>query len=78
MWVIMDVLIHNGCRNLNLGPTTKVRACKGAGQEGSSRVTSHALKSVRECEGINLHTPKWAHTLGVGIPTDSQIFWVQL
>jgi hypothetical protein len=35
---------------------------------------SHALKSVRECERMNLHTPKWAPTLGVGIPMDSQIF----
>jgi hypothetical protein len=37
---------------------TKVRACKGAGQEGSPEVTSHAHGSVGECEGMNLHTPK--------------------
>jgi len=26
------------CRNLNLGLTTKVRACKGVGQEGSMEI----------------------------------------
>jgi hypothetical protein len=34
---------------------TKVRACKGAGQEGSLRVTFHVPKSVGECEGMNPH-----------------------
>jgi hypothetical protein len=37
-------------------------------------VTSHALGSARECEGINLHTPKGTPTLGVGVPVDSRIF----
>jgi hypothetical protein len=46
------------CRNLNLGLANKARACRGVGQEGSSRVTSHVSDSVRECEGMNLHTPK--------------------
>jgi hypothetical protein len=46
------------CHNLSLGLTTKVRACKCAGQEGSPWVTSHAPESVRECEGMNPHTPK--------------------
>ncbi len=45
------------CRNLNLGLATKV-ACKGAGQEGSPRVTSYAFGSVEKCEGMNLHIPK--------------------
>jgi hypothetical protein len=40
------------------GLATKARACKGAGQEGSPRVTSHAPRSVGECEGMNPHTPK--------------------
>ncbi len=31
---------------------------KGAGQEGNSGVTTLALGSVRECEGMNPHTPK--------------------
>ncbi len=46
------------CYNPNLGLVTKARACKGVGQEGSSRVTSHVLGSVGECEGMNPHTPK--------------------
>ncbi len=41
-----------------LGLMTKPRACKGAGQERSPRVTSHVPGSVGECEGMNLHTPK--------------------
>jgi hypothetical protein len=44
---------------------TKVRACKVAGQEGSPGVTLHAPRSVRKCEGMNLHTFKGAYTLGV-------------
>ncbi len=63
---------------LALGFTTKAKAYKGAGQEGSMGVTSHALGSVGECEGMNLHTPKWAPTLGVGVLMDSQIFIEQL
>jgi len=44
--------------NPNLGLATKARVCKGAGQEGSPRVTSHAPGSVGDCEGMNLHTLK--------------------
>jgi len=54
------------------------KACKVAGQEGSPGVTSHAPKSVGECEGMNPHTPKGTPTLGIGIPVDSQIFKEQL
>jgi hypothetical protein len=46
------------CYSLSLGLTTKVRACKVAGQEGSPGVTSHDPGSAKECEGINPHTPK--------------------
>ncbi len=46
------------CCNLNLGLTTKVTACKGAGQEGNLGITSHAFGSGRDCEGMNPHTPK--------------------
>jgi hypothetical protein len=66
------------CHNPSLGLTTKARACKGVNQEGSSRITFHALASVRECEGMNPHTPKWAPILGIGVPMDSQIFIKQL
>jgi hypothetical protein len=38
------------CRNPNLRFTTKAKACKVVGQEGSSRVTSHVLGSAKECE----------------------------
>ncbi len=44
--------------NPNLGLVTKAKACKGAGQEGSMGVTSHALGSIGEFEGMNPHTPK--------------------
>jgi len=37
---------------------TKTRACKVAGQEGTPRITSHAPRSAKECEGMNPHTPK--------------------
>jgi len=53
---------------------TKARACKVAGQEGSSGVMLHAPRSARECEGIDPHTPKGPPTLGVGIPVDSRMF----
>ncbi len=46
------------CCNLSLGLTTKAMACKGAGQEGSLGVTSNDPGSAKECEGMNLHTPK--------------------
>jgi len=52
-------------RNLSLRLATKARACKGAGQEGSPGVTSHAPRSRGECEGMNPHIPKWAPTLGM-------------
>jgi len=46
------------CRNPNLGLVTKAKAYEGVGQEGSLGVTFHAPNSARECEGMNLHTPK--------------------
>jgi hypothetical protein len=58
----------------NFGFTTKARASKGAGREGSPGVTFHVPGSVRRCKGINIHTPKWAPTLGIRVPMDFQIF----
>jgi hypothetical protein len=55
------------CRNLSLGLVTKARACKVAGQERKPG-------NERKCEGMNLHTPKGASTLGVGVRVDSQMF----
>jgi hypothetical protein len=45
------------CHNLNHGLTTKIRACKVAGQKGTPGVTSPAPGSARECEGMTPHTP---------------------
>jgi len=53
---------------------TNTRACKGAGQKGSPRITFHVPKSVGKCEGMNSRTPKWAPTLGIGVLMDFQIF----
>jgi hypothetical protein len=61
----MEELHEHNYRNLSLRLATKVRACKVVGQEGSPKVTPHAPGSVRNCEGMNLHTPKGASTLGV-------------
>jgi len=44
------------------------------GQEGSPGVMPHAPGSVRECEGIDPHTPKGTPTLGVGVHVDSRMF----
>jgi hypothetical protein len=69
---------YRSCCNPSLGLTTKARACKGAGQERSSTVASHAFGSVKECEGMSPHTPKRAPTVGVGVSMDSWIFREQL
>jgi hypothetical protein len=71
-------IFYNYCRNPSLGFMTKARVYKGAGQEWSPGVTFHAPGSVRECEGMNPHTPKWVPTLGVRIPMDFRIFWGRL
>jgi hypothetical protein len=44
--------------NLSLGLATKAKACEGADQEGALGVTFHVLESAKECEEMNLHTPK--------------------
>jgi len=63
-----------GYCNPSVGFATKAKACKIAGQEGSLGVTSHALKSVGKCEGMNPHTLKGTPTLGIRVLVDSQIF----
>jgi hypothetical protein len=67
------------CHNLSLGLTTKVKVCKGVGREWRPRVAFHAPENVGGCERMNPHTPKWALTLGVRVPMNSQIFkeWLQ-
>ncbi len=62
------------CRDPSLGLVAKKRDWKGVNQKWSPGITFHALKRVGGCEGMNPHTPKWAPTLGVGVPMDSWIF----
>jgi len=57
---------------------TKARGCKDAGQKGSPRGRPHAPESAKECEGIDLHTPKGTPTLGIGVSVDSRMFKEQL
>jgi hypothetical protein len=71
-------MIHMYCHNPSLGLTTKARACKSVGQERGLGSTSYTPGSARECERMNVHTPKWAPTWGVGVPMDSRIFKEQL
>ncbi len=52
------LLRGKNCRNPSLGLSTKAKACKDAGQEGSPRVTFHAPKNVGQCEGMNPYIPK--------------------
>jgi hypothetical protein len=56
-----------------------VKACKGAGQVWRLGITFHVPGTVRECEGMNSHTPKWAPVLRVEVPMNSWIFreWLQ-
>jgi len=67
------------CCNLSLGLTTKVRACKGVGQEWNLGVIFHVLGSVGVSKEMNSHTPKWVPTLGIEVLMDSRIFrkWLQ-
>jgi len=55
------------CHNPSFGLVTKARAYEVIGQERKPRNES-------KCEGMNLHTPKRASTLGFRVPVDSQMF----
>jgi len=59
--------IYPFCCNFNLGLATEARACKVAGQKRKPG-------SERKCEGMNLHTPKGASTLGVGVSVNFRMF----
>ncbi len=67
----VGALIHE-CHNPNLGLATKARGCKVAGEERSLRFMVHAFGSAKECEGIDLHTPKGTPILEVGVLVDSK------
>jgi len=60
-----------------LGSQARQKGLQGCGPRGSPEVTSHtprSVKSAREYEGVNPHTPKAIPTLGDGVPVDSQNF----
>jgi hypothetical protein len=42
-----------------LGLRPRQGGCKVVGQKGSFGVASHAPRNAKECERMNLHTPKW-------------------
>jgi len=83
MYKIMDKSLQKFCywhvkqnvATLTLGsrPMQGLLA-KVTSQEWSSGITFHAAMNMGECEGMNLHTPKWAPTLGIKVPMDFQIF----
>jgi hypothetical protein len=64
-------------------PGIKAKRLQGCGPRRSLRqkeaweshhILPGVLESVRECEGVNPHTPKATPTLGGGVPEDSQNF----
>jgi hypothetical protein len=69
---------HQLCHNPSFGYATKakgvarLRAKKEARE--SHNILPGVLKSVREYERMNPHTPKATPTLGDGVPVDSQNF----
>jgi hypothetical protein len=75
--IAKKIIVSNGQNNYHnpsLGLVTKVRACKGAGQECRLGATFHALGSVGKCEGMNPHTPKQSLTFEIKVSMDFQIF----
>jgi len=59
---------------LALGSRPRQGVARLPAKRGAPEVMLHALGSVRECEGIDLHTPKGTPTLGVKVLMDSWIF----
>ncbi len=45
------------CCNPSLELMTKAKACKGASQKLNLKITFHAPRSVKECEGMNPTLP---------------------
>jgi hypothetical protein len=62
----MKIQIDITCHNPSLMLMTKARAYEGANQEWSLIITFH-VPEVGGCEVMNLHIPKWAPTVGVGV-----------
>jgi hypothetical protein len=55
-----------GC-NPSFGLATKAKGVAKVRAKRKLGVTSYTLGSVRKCEGVNPHTPKWTPMLGVGV-----------
>jgi hypothetical protein len=72
-------LRQRGCKVAGQEETRepRQRGRKGVDQE-EARKSHHIFpgmwESVRECEGVNTHTPKATPTLGYGVPVDSRNF----
>jgi hypothetical protein len=56
MWSL-TLYTRTKCRNPNLGIATKARACKGASQNWSSRVTFHAPEGLRVWDSVRIEPP---------------------
>jgi hypothetical protein len=59
---------------LALGLQPRQKGLQGCGPRRSPGVTSHTPGNVRQCEGVNPHTPKATPTLGDGVPVDYRNF----
>jgi hypothetical protein len=62
---------------LALGLRPRQRHRKVQAESATQESHSH-FWSVRKCEGMSPHIPKWTPTLGIKIPMESQIFKEQL
>jgi hypothetical protein len=67
---VLKIIFEMQCRNLNLGSPLRQRFAKVRAKSEAQESHFHAPRSVGECEGMNLHTPKWAPTLGVKVPIE--------
>jgi hypothetical protein len=80
-----DCLSHIGKKTkktyvatLTLGSRPRQGLARLQAKRRNLGVMPHVLGNVRKCEGMNLHTPKGASTLGVGVSVDFQNFIEQL
>ncbi len=53
---------------LSLGLATKARGLQGYEPRERPKNNVTSSHECKECEGMNLHTPKWIPMLGIGIP----------
>ncbi len=57
--ILIKLTMGKFVTTLALGSRPSQRNLQGCGPKRSPRVTPHALESVKKCEGMNPHTPKW-------------------